>query len=179
LAEDRQHIPLATLGPEIARRTITLLAPSKTYNIPGLGCALAIIVDPSLRTAFRRAMGRIVPHVNLLGYTAAEAAYRHGGEWRRELLAYLRGNRDLVLASVREMPGLAITPVEATYLAWIDARATGLPDPTNFFEETGVGLSTGEPFGLPGFVRLNFGCPRPLLAQALERMKAGLAREAG
>ena len=168
------HIPIATLSPEIAARTITLLAPSKTYNIPGLGCSFAVISDPALRKRFVKAAGRIVPHVNLLGYTAAEAAYRQGEGWRQALLAYLRGNRDLVETEINAIPGLSITHVEATYLAWIDTRPAGIPDPGRFFEEAGVGLSDGADFGAPGFVRLNFGCPRSLLVEALKRMAGAL-----
>jgi cysteine-S-conjugate beta-lyase len=174
LDEDKRHIPVATLSPEAARRTITLQAPSKTYNIPGLGCSFAVIADQSLRRAFRKAMGRIVPHVNTLGYTAALAAYRHGEEWRQALLAYLRGNRELVAAEIATIPGLAMSHVEATYLAWIDVRQAGIEAPQRFFEEAGVGLSDGADFDLPGFVRLNFGCPRPLLAEALRRMRLAL-----
>jgi cysteine-S-conjugate beta-lyase len=174
LDEALRHIPIATLTPETDRRTITLLAPSKTFNVPGLGCSFAIISDDTLRRAFRRAMGRIVPHVNLLGYTAAEAAYRHGAEWRRQLLAYLRGNRDLVAQELGAIPGVSVAHVEATYLSWIDLRPRGIADPVRFFEEAGVGLSGGEDFGLPGFVRLNFGCPRALLAEALRRMRVAL-----
>jgi len=179
LDEDRRHIPIATLSPETARRTITLLAPSKTYNIPGLGCSFAVIGDPGLRRAFRKAMGRIVPHVNTLGYTAALATYRDGEEWRQALLAYLRGNRDLIEKEVNAMPGLSMAHVEATYLAWIDARATGVPDPARFFEEAGVGLSDGADFGAPGFVRLNFGCSRSLLVEALGRMRRALEEVSG
>jgi len=175
LDEDTPHIPIATLSPETARRTITLLAPSKTYNIPGLGCSFAVISDPALRKAFVRAAGRIVPHVNIFGYTAAEAAYRQGEPWRRQLLAYLRGNRDLLMAEINALPGLSMTHVEATYLAWIDVRATGIDQPGRFFEEHGVGLSDGADFGLPGFVRLNFGCSRSLLVAALQRIRKALA----
>ena len=179
LDEDKQHIPVATLSPYAARRTITLQAPSKTYNIPGLGCSFAVIADQSLRRAFRKAMGRIVPHVNTLGYTAALAAYRHGEEWRKALLVYLRGNRELVAAEIAAMPGLAMSHVEATYLAWIDVRQAGIEEPLRFFEEAGVGLSDGADFDLPGFVRLNFGCPRPLLAEALRRMRMALTGRGG
>ena len=121
-------------------------------------------------------MRGIVPHVNLLGYIAALAAYRDGEEWRQELIAYLRGNRDLVMKEVADMPGLSMTPVEATYLAWIDARRTGIENAARFFEEAGVGLSDGADFGLPGFLRLNFGCPRSLLDEALGRMRAALTK---
>ena len=176
LDTEKRHIPIATLSPEIARRTITLLAPSKTYNIPGLGCSFAVIPDAALRRTFRRAMAGIVPHINALGYTAALAAYRDSEEWRRALLEYLRGNRDLVTAAVvGRMPGLVMTPVEATYLAWIDARQTGIEHPCKFFESAGVGLSDGTDFDGAGFVRLNFGCPRSLLKEALRRMEAAFA----
>jgi cystathionine beta-lyase len=154
------------------------MAPSKTFNLPGLGAAFAVIPDPALRAAFKRAMSGIVPHPNLLGLVATEAAFRHGAAWRRALLAYLRGNRDRVLAAVEAMPGLRTTPVEATYLAWIDARGAGLADPRRRFEAAGVGLSGGADFGPPGaydgFVRLNFGCSRALLDEALRRMRAAL-----
>jgi cysteine-S-conjugate beta-lyase len=172
LDAEKQHVPFATLSPELARRTITLHAPSKTWNIPGLGCSFAIIPDNQLRQAFCGVMAGIVPHVNLLGYTAALAAYRDGEPWRQALVAYLRENRDLVQRSLGEMTGLKTWAVEATYLAWIDARSLKVAHPAHFFEQAGVGLSDGEPFGAPGFLRLNFGCPRKLLQQALERMKA-------
>jgi cystathionine beta-lyase len=174
LDEDKRHIPMAILSAEIAKRTITLNAPSKTYNIPGLGCSFAVISDQRLRRDFREAMNGIVPHVNLLGFTATQAAYQHGEQWRRDLLVYLRRNRDLVLQRVAAMPGLRCTPVEATYLAWIDTRQTGIEQPAQFFEQAGVGLSDGAAFGLPGFVRLNFGCRRELLAEALQRMQTAL-----
>ena len=174
LDEDKRHIPIATLGAEVAARTLTLMAPSKTYNVPGLGCSFAVISDPSLRRDFCRAMEGIVPHVNLFGYVAAQAAYEQGGPWLCALLAYLRGNRDLVEKEISAMPGLSVAHVEATYLAWIDARDSGLPDPAQAFERAGVGLSDGAEFGAPGFVRLNFGCSRSLLAEGLARMRAAL-----
>jgi cystathionine beta-lyase len=179
LDEEKRHIPIATLSPETARRTITLLAPSKTFNIPGLGCSFAIIPDRALRHALRKAMAGIVPHVNALGYVAALAAYRDGEEWRRALIDYLRANRDLVTEAVGMMPGLSMTPGEATCLAWIDTRLSGIEHPARFFEETGVGLSDGKEFDGPGFVRLNFGCSRTLLAEALGRMKQAMARHGG
>jgi len=174
LDTDKRHIPIAALSPDIARRTITLQAPSKTYNVPGLGCSFAVISDQGLRRAFRSAMGRIVPHVNLFGYTAAEAAYRCGEPWRQTLLAYLRGNRDLVAGAIAAMPGLCAAHVEATYLTWIDTRAAGIEQPGRFFEAAGVGLSDGADFDGSGFVRLNFGCSRALLAEALGRMRRAL-----
>jgi len=170
LEPDTPHIPLATLGPEIARRTITLLAPSKTYNIAGLGCALAVVPEPELRARLRAARAGFVPGVNALGFTAAFAAWRDAGPWHERLIDYLRGNRDRVEQAVARHPGLEMHRPEATYLAWLDARAIDAERPGSLFEAAGVGLSDGRGFGAPGFVRLNFGCPRARLDTALERI---------
>ena len=175
LAPGRRHQPYATLAPAAARRSITLMAPSKTFNVPGLGCAFAVIPDAHLRRAFRTAMHGIVPHVNTLGLVACEAALRAGAPWRRELLAYLRGNARCVEQFVAAQPQLAMAPVEATYLAWIDGRGMGCDNPQRRFEAAGVGLSDGADFGAPGYVRLNFGCPRALLEAALARMAQALS----
>jgi len=166
------HTPTASLSPEISARTITLMAPSKTFNIPGLGCSFAIIENPELRAKFNKAQHGIVPGVNVLGYTACLAAFRHCEPWRHALLDYLRVNEQLVHRMVNnEMPDLSMDHVEATYLAWIDTRRLNLPEPGRFFEQAGVGLSDGKHFEGEGFVRLNFGCPRATLLAGLERMK--------
>jgi len=179
LDEDRPHRPIAALDEAVAKRTITLMAPSKTWNIPALYCAFAVIPDAALRRRYRHAMRGLIPHVNVLGMVATEAAYRDGGPWRASLLDYLRGNRARVLKAVAAMPGLAATPPEATYLAWIDCRgmmaARGIEEPAAFFEAAGVGLSDGRYFGAPGWLRLNFGCPRATLDEALARMAAALS----
>ncbi len=174
LDKDKRHIPIAMLSDTIACRTITLNAPSKTFNIPGLGCSFAVISEQLLRKQFQKAMAGIVPHVNLLGYSATQAAYSNGEKWRLELIEYLRGNRDLVMQELGSLPGFHVTHVEATYLAWIDVRKSGIDHPAEFFEKHGIGLSDGVSFGLPGFVRLNFGCRRELLKEALKRMKAAV-----
>ena len=171
LDPDKRHIPFASLSPEIAQRSITLMAPSKTFNIPGLGCAFAVIPNPALRRQFERAMHGIVPHVNVLGLAACEAAFRHGGDWHRDLIAYLRGNRDRVAATMASLPGVRMAPVEATYLAWIDVRDLRLAKPAAHFEAHGIGLSDGADFGAPGWLRLNFGCPRSTLDEALTRFE--------
>lgn len=173
------HIPSAMLGDEIAKRTITLMAPSKTYNVPGLGTSLAIIPDATLRAQFVRATTGIVAEVTCLGFTACEAAYRDSEPWRQGLLATLRGNRDFLLDFIaREMPGVTVeAPIEATYLAWLNVSALQLADPIAHFEQHGVGLSDGAFFGSPRgrHVRINFGCPRATLTEALQRMKRALA----
>jgi len=172
-----RHIPFASLSPEIARRTITLMAPSKTYNIPGLSCSFAVIPDEKLRRRFKQAMAGIVPHVNVLGMVAAKAAYQHAQSWLDDLIVYLRANRELVMDAIGNMEGLAMSAGQATYLAWIDARGLNVSSPAKWFEAAGVGLSDGAEFDGPGFVRLNFGCRRALLAQALDRMAAAVSHK--
>lgn len=169
-----QHLPFACLSRSAEARSITLMAASKTYNLPGLACAFAIIPDARLRQDYQRAMRGIMPETNLLGFVATEAAFREGGEWLAALLTYLRGNRDRVAAALDGVAGVKVSPPQATYLAWIDCRGAGIELPQRFFEQHGVGLSDGADFGLPGFVRLNFGCPRALLDEALERMRTAL-----
>lgn len=175
LDSDKVHVPTATISPEAADRTITLMAPSKTFNIPGLGCSFAIISNRTLRKDFLRAMNGIVPEVNILGFVAAEAAYRDAWDWLAALLSYLHGNSQLVEKEIGAMEGLHMHHVEATYLAWIDARKIDAVSPARFFENYGVGLSDGNEFGLAGFVRLNFGCRRAFLQEALRRMKKAMS----
>ncbi|HOX25366.1 MAG TPA: PatB family C-S lyase [Candidatus Krumholzibacteria bacterium] len=171
LLDQGPHVPTACLGPDVAARTVTLMAPSKTYNIPGLGCSFAIIPDDHLRRRFERAAAMIVPHVGALAYTAALAAYRHGDAWLAAQLAYLRRGRDLVEAAVAEIPGVAMAHVEATYLAWIDCRDLQVADLAGHFEKGGLGVQGGDEFGLPGFVRLNFGTTHARVVLALERFR--------
>jgi len=174
LDKEKPHIPAASLDPDTAARTITLMAASKTFNLPGLGCAYAVIGEENLRRRFKEAMAGIVPMVNALGYTAARAAFEDCDGWHTALLEYLRGNREIVKAAVHGMPHISMAPVEATYLAWIDMRAAGMKNPAAFFENAGVGLQDGIEFDGPGFARLNFGCSRGLLEKALQRMAVAL-----
>jgi cysteine-S-conjugate beta-lyase len=171
-----RHIPTGTLGPDVAGRTITFMAPSKAYNLPGLGTSFAVIPDAALRARFIRATTGIVAEVTALGFTACEAAYRDSEPWRQELLGVLRGNRAFLEETLaRDFPWIRLeAPVEATYLAWLNVSALGVPDPVARFEAAGVGLSDGVPFGMPAgrYVRINFGCTRQTLAEALRRMKA-------
>jgi cystathionine beta-lyase len=174
LDEDKRHLPFALIDKAAAARSITLMAPSKTFNIPGLGCAFAVIPDSELRRRFVHAMSGIVPHVNILGFVACEAALRDGDAWRRQLLQILRRNRDQLESAVAALPGLAMTHVEATYLGWIDARGLGVADPAAHFEAHGLGFSDGVDFGAPGWVRCNFGCSPATLAEALIRLKTAV-----
>ena len=174
------HVPFARVlaasaADEIAR-SITLHGPGKVFNLAGLGIAWAIIPDPALRRRFRSARQRLVPEACCFGYTALQAALRDGEPWRQELLATLRDRRDQVSAALDAMH-LAHTHPAATYLTWIDCRrlAARVGSVAAWFEEHGVGLSDGDEFGAPGFVRLNFATDHALLAEALRRMAAAVA----
>jgi len=182
LYQGQRHIPMASLGPEIEQRTITLMAPSKTFNLAGLKVSVAVIPNASLRERFMAARGDYVQaQVNVLGYAAAFAAYRDGDAWLGELLRYLEANRDYLAEYVRRhLPGVTMTPPEGTYLGWLDCRGAGAAaaDPFTFFlERAKVAFNDGALFGRggQGFVRLNFGSPRSILTEGLERMRRALA----
>lgn len=173
------HTPIASLDAEIAQRTITLSSPSKTFNIPGLYCSYAIIQNADLRRRFEEAQRGLVTHGNLLGLVAGAAAYREGDEWLEQLIAYLQGNRDYLYETIQhEMPMLKMVKPEGTYLAWVDCREAGIEGKagTFFLKKGRVALVDGSHFGKggEGFVRINFGCARSVLRDALERMKEAL-----
>jgi len=175
-----RHMPIASLAPEVADRTITLTAPSKTYNLPGLKCAVAIVQNPELREKMKATHSGLVNGANILGYTAALAAYRDGRPWLEEVLRYLEANRDFLLQYVKtHLPGIEMGRPEGTYLAWLDCREADIPgNPQRFFlAHARVALNDGALFGQggEGFVRLNFGCPRSTLADALDRMREALS----
>ncbi len=173
----RQHIPFASLDDEIRDRTVTLMSPAKTFNTPGLHCGFAVIPNRDLRRRFRSAAHGLVPQPNLFGFAACRAAYEEGESWRLALLDYLRGNRDFLAAFVAErLPMFSMSPVEATYLAWLDTRWLGPRNTAAFFEAAGVKLSDGAEFHGSGYMRLNFGCPRATLEQALERLERAVAK---
>lgn len=170
-----KHIPIAALSPEIADKTITLMAPSKTFNIAGLDFAFAIIQNPELRKRFRSSCKGLTGGTNMMGQVAAKAAFEDGGEWLKECMTYLESNRDYLVKYLKtELPVLKTACPEATYLVWIDCRGLNLNEPpADFFLREGkVALNAGEEFssGGEGFVRLNFGCPRSFLEDGLNRM---------
>lgn len=176
--EATPHFSALQLPDNLAKRAITLLSPSKTWNIAGLGYAYAIIPDDSVRRKFSAARGHTLAEINALSYFAAEAAYKEGEPWRKELVAYLKSNRDELVRFINEeCEGLSIHAPEATYLAWIDARKLGVDNPATFFEkEAGLFLSDGAFFGCPGWVRFNFACPRARMLEGLGKMKAALGK---
>jgi cystathionine beta-lyase len=172
----QRHIPMASLDPEVASRTITLMAPSKTFNLAGLKFSFTIVQDAELRRRFLSAGFGLGGWANLMGLTAAQAAYQYGGEWLAQLMVYLEGNRDFLDSFVRrELPGVSMAAPEGTYLSWLDCRGMRVEgSPCEFFMEAArVALGDGREFGPggEGFVRLNFGCPRAVLEEALQRMR--------
>jgi cystathionine beta-lyase len=174
ILDNKIHIPTATISPKVAASSITLMSPAKTFNLPGLNCGLAIIPDEELRKKFIKQRSGTVPYVNALGYTACLAAYRDSEQWHDELLEYLKSNRDIIEDFIAETPQLSMDHIEATYLAWIDVSKLNLPEPAAFFEKAGVGLSDGKDFGCGDHLRLNFGCPKKTLLNALERIKTAI-----
>lgn len=178
--DGRRHIPTASLSPEIARRTITLMSASKAYNIAGLKTCFAIVQDPIIRERFNNARAGMVDSVSPIGLEATQAAYTHGGPWLSALVEYLQGNRDYLLHAVQtRLPGVTMTVPQATCLAWLDCTALGLENPQQFFlQQARVGFNAGTDFAddATQFVRLNFGCPRALLEEGLQRMEDSLRR---
>ncbi len=169
-----KHYPAAAACPDYADNIITLMSGSKTWNLAGLNCSFAIIPNAALRDRFKAGMQSIVPGVPPLAYEATLAAYRDAQPWRQELLDYLAGNFQYLQDTLGATTVLSVEPIQATYLAWIDATALGLSDTKGFFEQHGVGLSSGEQFGQPQYVRMNFACPRSTLEEGVRRMQLAL-----
>lgn len=162
------HFSALNLPESLRARTITLLAPSKTYNIAGLGYAFAIIPNDSIRRRFTAIRGHTLPEINCIAYYAAEAAYKHGEPWRQDLLAYLRENRDFLTSTIRQkIPDSNVPDIEATYLAWIDCKSLQVRDPVQAAEDSGLFLSDGKFFGEDRCVRINFGTQTKRLKLAL------------
>ncbi len=172
LDRDKRHIPIASLDAAIEARSISLFAPTKAYNFPGLGVSVAVIPDAALRQRFENAKAGLVSGISPLAYAAATAAFRDASPWLDEQNALLAANGARLEQAVRDIDGIRTTHVEGTYLAWLDVSALGLPNPATRFEAHGLGLSDGEDFGGSGFLRFNFGCPRSLLEQGIERLTA-------
>ena len=170
------HIPMATLSPEIAARTITITSATKGFNIAGLRAAIMHFGSADLRARYReRIPDYLMGQIGITGTDATVAAWRHGQPWLDEVLVTLKSNRDFVAQFVKEeMPGVHHYTPESTYLAWLDCSALDLPDsPYNFFlNEAKVGLNDGGMFGPTGktCVRLNFATSEDVLAQVLRRM---------
>jgi Bifunctional PLP-dependent enzyme with beta-cystathionase and maltose regulon repressor activities len=176
-----KHIPAASVSDELGDITITCMAPSKTFNIAGLSSSFVVIPNKKLRDGFESMAGRIgMESGNLFGITAMEAAYSEGRDWLDGLLKYLEGNANYVVDYLEErIPKIRVIKPQATYLAWLDFREYNLTqkDLNGLLCKSGVGLSSGTAFGRAGegFMRLNFGCPRPILEEGMKRIESAAA----
>lgn len=171
---NKKHIPIASLSKEAENMTVTLLAPSKTFNIAGLGCSVAIIPNLELRQKFNAAKDGFFPPLPRHSMVAALAAYKDCEDWRLQLIDYLKANHDYMFQELNGYKGLKMLPLEATYLAWIDARETGIEDIQERILAAGVRLMNGKIFMGEGFLRLNFACPKSVLEEAVKRIKIAL-----
>jgi aminotransferase/cystathionine beta-lyase len=168
LAEDRKHIPLASISKEISEKTVTLMSLNKTFNFPGVGLAWAIAENPVLRKAMQVGLHQTIAPPSLFAYTATMAAIKEGEPWRKALIEYLRKNRDLIQERIRGIAGLSIDKMEGSYLAWIDCAALQSQNPYQLLLDAGLATSPGSQFGRDQFVRLNFGTQRSRLNDALD-----------
>ncbi len=180
LHDDKKHIPTALAAAEHHHSVITIMSPSKTFNVAGANCSFAHITDPCLLKKFQHECHYTVPLVPTLSYTVAEAAYANGWQWHSELIDYLRANHDYLHAAINDIDGLSMDRIDATYLAWIDTRHLTknlkLDDTNAFFTHAGVGLSPGSQFGDSNYQRLNFACSRKQLEEGVDRIRQAIAK---
>lgn len=176
-----KHHPFATVSEAAAQNSLTFMAPSKAFNMPGLGSSYAITVNEDIRHRFQEFMeAGEFSEGHLLAYIGAAAAYTHGEEWLEQMLDYIKGNIDFTENYLREhIPGIGMIRPQASYLIYLDCRGLGLPQEelTRFFaDKAHLALNDGTMFGKPGegFMRLNIGCPRSLLEQALGQLEAAV-----
>ncbi len=177
-----EHIPIATLSPEISDITVTVTSPTKTFNLAGLQIAHSFISNPRLRKAIQRELSAVAyEEVSTPGIVAAKAAYENGEEWLSALLAYIRGNIDFVQTYTQNfLPGVKLIPMEATYLAWFDFNGTEkTPREIDdlILHKAKLWLNSGLRFGKSGagFERMNLACPRAVLQEALDRIRRAFA----
>lgn len=181
LLDKNKFTPIAKISKEIEKNTITLIAPSKTFNVPGLFCAFAIIPNKELHDRFQKEVQRLRLHVGSTGLHAARTAFSgQCDSWLKELNRYLTANRDFLVEYVTEnMPNVKTTIPDATYLGWLDFTETGIENPFEFFKDKAkVALSDGKIFGKggEGHVRINFGTSRAILKEGLEKMSKAMAK---
>jgi cysteine-S-conjugate beta-lyase len=167
----KKHIPIASLNNAIEQNSITLLSPSKTYNIAGMAFSFAVIPNESIRNKFMAEKAGMMPAISRHAYLAAMAAYKDCEFWKEELLIYLRKNHDYLFERINKLPGLKMLPLDATYLAWIDYRDSPVKNLHEILLKNGVRLIEGALFKGSGFLRLNFACPFSVLEEAVNRIE--------
>ena len=178
--DDNVHTPFFLVNDWAREHSITLTSSAKTYNIPALPMAFAIVPNDQLRQKYQAYIAGLAAVPNVLSMAAFLVSYNECGDWKQALLQHLQSNRDYMEQRIARMPGVHVTHNEATFLAWIDCRETGLEDPWTFFrEKAGVNFNNGVDFGCPGFVRINFACTRAQLTRALDQMEAALQARLG
>lgn len=175
-----KHMPFASLSPEAAARSVVLMSPAKTFNIPGLSCAFAVIQNSIIRENFETYMRGLYPQINIMGLIACKTALTECQEWKNQLIEYLQNNHNLTLEKINKMPGLVAKKSEATYLLWINCKEfcdkTEISNPFSFFEKHGIALGNGADFGMSNYFRLNFACPKEQLTEALHRIEDALKK---
>ncbi|MBQ4278938.1 MAG: PatB family C-S lyase [Rikenellaceae bacterium] len=181
-----RHIPIASLSPEIAAHTVTLIAPSKTFNIAGLSTSVIITPDDTMRRRLRIELDKMhADQGNAFGTTALIAAYNHGDQWLDEFNDYIGGNIEYVCGFLAEnLPSVKCHKPEGTYLMWLDFNAWGMPHDELYqwlIDEAGLGLNDGQRFGQEGigFMRLNLGTSRAVLEQAMRQLLDAYRRRFG
>lgn len=184
ILEGHKHIPVASLSEKAASITVTCMAPSKTFNLAGLSTSSVIISDPVLREKYKKVLVGMHLHLgNLFGNIASEAAYTHGAEWLTTMLAYVKGNAELVMSFCNQhLPEIKPVMPEATYMMWLDCRQmkmNGAELQRFFVEEAGVGMNEGSAFGPggEGFMRINLACPKSTVQAALNKIKEAYKRK--
>jgi aminotransferase/cystathionine beta-lyase len=176
LDENKKHIPLASISKEISEKTITLMSANKTFNFPGIGLAWAVAENSTLRQAIQVGLHQTIALPSLLAYTATLAAIKEGEPWRKQLIEYLRSNRDLIYQKINGIQGLSVGKLEASYLAWIDCTSLNHQNPYQLLLDNGLATSPGSQFNRDGFVRLNFGTQKNHLIKALEIIQSACSR---
>jgi cystathionine beta-lyase len=170
ILDDVPHLP-AGAHADLAEHSVTLMAASKTFNVAGLGTSFAIIPDTKIRAAFNKSARGIVPWVTVTGLTATNAAFRYCDDWHQQELAYLKANRDYLVTEINKIEGLKAVSPAATFLLWVDASGLQVENTQLWCEARGIGPSAGRDFGDKDFFRLNFGCSRDYLIEAIEKLK--------
>ena len=174
---NQPFVTMAQAAPECLDRLVMINSPSKTFNTAGANCSYAVIPNPRLRHQFNLASRCAAGGVSPFAFAATEAAYRSGEAWRQTLIQELRSHYQLIAKRVQSWPGVRLTPLEATYLAWLEIKDLQLDNPELFFAKAGVGISPGSQFGDQDFIRLNFACPQAQLVKALDRMERAILRQ--
>ena len=169
--DGHKHIPIASISETAANRTITLMSLNKTFNFPGAGLGWMICKNRSIREKASQRIGSLIPHPEIFGYVATDAAIRNGEEWRLALLNYLSKNRKLLIQRIDKISGLRLYDIEASYLGWISCEHLPVKNPHQLFLNHGVALQPGYMFNQPNHVRINIATTHSLLKKALDRIE--------